>query len=135
MPTFLDTSAIFAVLDQDDAMHETAEAAWRSFADNSELLVTTSYVLVETCALLQRRLGMAAVRTFNSLIAPVPRVIWVADDLHEPGMAALLTAGRRGMNLVDCVSFVAMRNAGINTAFAFDRHFIEQGFRVVPDLS
>jgi predicted nucleic acid-binding protein len=43
-------------------------------------------------------------------------------------MAALLTAGRRELSLVDCVSFACMRRLGITRALHFDRHFKEQGF-------
>jgi len=42
--------------------------------------------------------------------------------------AGLLTAGRRELSLVDCVSFACMRRQGLTRAFHFDRHFREQGF-------
>jgi hypothetical protein len=35
-------------------------------------------------------------------------------------------------SLVDAVSFAVMRERGISTAFAFDRHFVTAGFVVVP---
>jgi predicted nucleic acid-binding protein len=34
--------------------------------------------------------------------------------------------------LLDCVSFEVMRNSGAKTVFAFDLHFKEQGFSLVP---
>jgi predicted nucleic acid-binding protein len=40
-------------------------------------------------------------------------------------------ANRRSLSLVDCVSFVVMRQLAIRDAFAFDRHFEEQGFTLV----
>ncbi|MDP2857839.1 MAG: VapC toxin family PIN domain ribonuclease, partial [Bacillota bacterium] len=46
--------------------------------------------------------------------------------------AALLTAGRRNLSLVDCVSFDVMRRLGMEKAFAFDAHFAEQGFQCMP---
>jgi len=39
-----------------------------------------------------------------------------------------LTAARRQLSLVDCISFEVMRRRGIKTAFTFDDHFAEQGF-------
>ena len=59
---------------------------------------------------------------------PMLHVEWVDADLHAAGMAALLTAGRRDLSLVDCVSFACMRRLGITRALHFDRHFKEQGF-------
>ncbi|RME55690.1 MAG: VapC toxin family PIN domain ribonuclease, partial [Caldilineae bacterium] len=40
-------------------------------------------------------------------------------------------ANRRGLSLVDCTSFVVMQQLGIDTAFAFDNHFKEQGFTLL----
>lgn len=34
--------------------------------------------------------------------------------------------------LTDCVSFVLMRERGISVAFAFDRHFAQEGFTREP---
>ncbi|MBI4581568.1 MAG: hypothetical protein HY718_17855 [Planctomycetes bacterium] len=50
------------------------------------------------------------------------------EELHQAGMAAVLTAARRRLSLTDCVSFEVMRRRGIRQAPAFDRHFREQGF-------
>lgn len=58
---------------------------------------------------------------------------WVDGATHEAGVHAVLTAGRRGLGLVDCVSFVLMRRLGLKRVFAFDPHFKEQGFEVLPE--
>lgn len=92
---------------------------------------STNYVLLETVALVQRRLGMEAVRTLEEDILPLVRVIWVAEGHHRAGMAALLTAGRRDLSLVDCVSFLIMRASAIRRVFAFDDDFRRQGFEVL----
>jgi predicted nucleic acid-binding protein len=43
-----------------------------------------------------------------------------------------LVASRKKLSVVDCVSFVVMRDSGVSEAFCFDRHFREQGFRTLP---
>jgi predicted nucleic acid-binding protein len=53
--------------------------------------------------------------------------------LHTAGVSSVLAAGRRGLSLVDCVSFATMRNLGIGDVFAFDEHFAQQGFTCVPE--
>jgi predicted nucleic acid-binding protein len=132
MSTFIDTSALLAVLDADDSQHPGAAKAWADLVSSGEDLVTTSYVLVETCALAQARLGLGATRLLSDDVVPVLRVTWVDEALHRTAMAALLTAHRRDLSLVDCVSFEVMRRFGIGRAFAFDRHFRQQGFGVLP---
>ncbi len=128
MSVFVDTSALYAVLDQDDADHRKANETWQRLILQDEALVCTNYVLVETSALLQSRLGLEAVRVFEEDVAPVLSVQWVDSATHRSGVAALLAASRRRMSLVDCVSFEVMRRLGIKAAFAFDRHFREHGF-------
>jgi predicted nucleic acid-binding protein len=93
--------------------------------------VTTSYVLVECYALLQRRLGRSAVRAFRDRFAPLLEVVWVASALHERGLDDLVDRGRTSVSLVDAVSFAAMREAAVDTAFTFDAHFGDEGFEVV----
>jgi predicted nucleic acid-binding protein len=132
MILFVDTSAFFALLDRDDRNHAKAKKKWMEILEASSGLVTSNYVLVETCALLQSRLGLEAVRGFQEDLLPILKVEFVLPELHRAGMAALLSAGRRGLSLVDCVSFEMMRDLGIKTALTFDVHFKEQGFDIVP---
>lgn len=132
MSVFIDTSAFLAVLDSDDSHHGKAKAAWLKLLDSDETLITSSYVLVETIALLQNRLGMEAVRVFQEDVVPVLNLLWVDESTHTAGMSALLAAKRRKLSLVDCVSFEAMRHSGAKTAFTFDGHFREQGFICIP---
>ena len=80
---------------------------------SDENMVTTNYVLVETFALVQSRLGLEAVREFQESIVPVLSVEFVTPETHRLGIAALLAASRRGLSLVDCVSFEVMRDLGI----------------------
>ena len=132
MTTFVDTSALLAVLDADDAHHSRARRTWHALVTGEDLLLTTSYVLVETFALVQARLGVPAAQLLNDDVVPILRVTWVDEGLHRAAMTALLTARRRDFSLVDCVSFETMRRAGAARAFAFDRHFRQQGFDLVP---
>lgn len=131
MSVFVDTSALLAIFDADDDNHEAGAARWRTLLETDETLVTTNYVLIETVALFQRRLGMDAVRLFDRDVAPLLDVIWIDEARHRTSMAALVTAGRRDLSLVDCVSFESMRRAVLTQAFAFDRHFDEQGFELL----
>jgi predicted nucleic acid-binding protein len=135
MSIFVDTSALFAVLDADDRNHEPAKQAWMNLIAEGTELVCTNYTLVEAFALVQRRLGMEAVRVLQEDVAPLLHVEWIDEGTHAAGAAALLTAARRQLSLVDCVSFTVMRQLGIKRAFTFDEHFAEQGFERVPQMS
>jgi predicted nucleic acid-binding protein len=131
MSVFVDTSALLAVLDADDAYHARASRLWSHLVGGEEDLLTTSYVLVETFALAQARLGLPAARLLHDDVVPILRVTWVDEALHRAAATAMLTAQRRHLSLVDCVSFEAMRRLGAERVFAFDRHFRQQGFTLV----
>jgi predicted nucleic acid-binding protein len=129
---FVDTSALVAVLDADDANHAEARRTWERLVLQEESLVSTNYVLVETFALAQRRLGIGATRDLADDVIPLLSISWVDEDAHRAGVSATLAASRRRLSLVDCVSFETMRRLGVKSAFAFDRHFEEQGFACLP---
>ncbi len=128
MSVFIDTSALVALLDADEARHGQAGLIWKELLGSGASIVTTNYVLVETCALTQRRLGSAAVRVLTDDLLPVVEVVWIGRDLHERAVSVLVAASRRDLSLVDAVSFEVMRGRGLDQAFAFDRHFEEAGF-------
>lgn len=132
MTTFVDTSALLALLDADEDRHGDVASAWQDLTERDERLLTTSYVLVETHALTQRRLGIEAVRALVEGLLPLLDVVWVDADIHAAAVAAHITAARRGLSLVDCASFELMRRQGVSRAFTLDGDFAAQGFDAVP---
>jgi uncharacterized protein len=126
---FVDTSALYAVLDRDDENHARAAKIWERLLTSTTPLFTHNYVLVETAALAQHRLGLLALRAFHDSMVPVLRVEWIREPQHQTAVEMTITTGRRKLSLVDCVSFAIMREHGVSEAFCFDSHFAEQGFR------
>jgi predicted nucleic acid-binding protein len=93
-------------------------------------LVTSNYVVVETTALVHRRLGHEAARELHThLLRPID-IAWVDQETHELAVSAFLAAPQ--ISLVDRVTFELMRRLRIGTAFAFDRDFAREGFDLVP---
>lgn len=128
MRVFVDTSAFLPLLNRSDEDHEAASLIWARLRSERASLSCTNYVLLESFALLQNRLGMEAVKGLQEKIVPLLQVEWIDLSLHQSGIAALLLANLRRLSLVDCTSFIMMRRLGIDTVFAFDQHFAEQGF-------
>jgi predicted nucleic acid-binding protein len=132
---FVDTSAFYALLVSTDDAHQAVRAAVEGLLDERRPLWTTSFVIVETMALLQHRVGMAAARDFDDDVLPTLRVEWIDERLYRRGADRLRREDRRGLSLVDCVSFECMIERGLTTALAVDPHFGEAGFTVVPSAS
>lgn len=128
---FVDTSAVYAVLDRNDAKHSEAATIWNALLDRLDAdevsLITSGAHLIEMTALVQHRLGMDATRALLDDIVGLFDVIWVDAELHGRATTALLAADRRDVSLVDWTAFEIMRARAISHAFAFDDDFERQG--------
>ena len=127
---FVDTSAIYAWADAADPNHQTAVRRLRAILERSEEMLTHNYVLVESIALLQARLGLAAATKLAKDSAAFV-IEWVDDDLHASGIRELERSKKRHVSLVDHISFVVMRRRQVAMAFAFDPDFRSAGFALL----
>lgn len=103
---FVDTSAFYAIQDQTDPHHPSAADTWRRLIESGVPLITTSFVVSETAALLQSRFGLRAARRFFEDALPSVEIVWVDEPMFARAVEAWTTAARRTLSLVDCASFV-----------------------------
>ncbi|HYO46796.1 MAG TPA: PIN domain-containing protein [Gemmatimonadota bacterium] len=123
---------LYSLLIRDDADHPAAREVLELLREEEATLVTSSYVVHETIALLQHRWGIDAVRDWERLVEPGLEILWVDAELHSRAMVALLASANRRISLTDWTSFEIIRQEGIDKAFAFDRDFGNRGFEVFP---
>ena len=129
MTVFVDTSALYALLDEDDQYHVPAAAAFRSTAGHE--LATHSYVVVETLALVGARLGFDAIERLVDDLLPVVDVSTVDPVLHDKALGIFRAARTTAVSYVDRVSFAFMHDRSIGVAFAFDADFTSEGFSLL----
>lgn len=124
---FLDTSAIYAMADRADPNHVTACSKFDLALKSKKPFLLHNYILAESAALLQARLGLqSAILFLND--AQAFEIEWVDSELHQEALKELERIAKRGISFIDCASFVVMRRRGIHTAFAFDPDFRDHGF-------
>jgi len=129
---YVDTSAFLALINSADPRHDQAMQTWKNLIEEEQQLICNNYVLVESIALIQRRVGLSAISILHNDILPFFKVDWLDETQHNAIVKAVLKTNRRQISLVDNSSFDTMRRYEVETAFAFDSHFPEQGFEVIP---
>lgn len=129
---FVDTSAWFESIIPTETNHSIA-AKWLS--GNSQLLLTTDFVVDETLTLLRARgedtsaLRLGA-QLFNGEIA---QVYYLNEADINAAWHIFRTYSDKEWSFTDCTSKVVIEKLGISEAFAFDQHFRQFGtITVVP---
>ncbi len=126
--TFVDTLYMIAVVNQRDQYHEQALELLELYADQP--LLTTDAVLLEVGNALARGHKAEAVRLMEgAFISEDLQVVRLAPELFDKAFDLYRPHQDKEWGLVDCVSFVVMREAGVTDALTFDRHFAQAGFR------
>jgi len=123
-----DTSGLYALLDADDRSHHEAAKGWKRVLEVEADIVIHPFILLEVWTLLQARLGFEALETFLRDFRPLLTIRPVPEDVLERAMTRCRISGKRDLSLTDCTSLELARARGIRSAFAFDRHFREEGF-------
>ena len=124
---FLDTSAIFALADAQDSNHNQALDLFGQALGTGEEILVHNYVVVESAALLQRRLGLNTSLRFLDETQAF-QIHWISSTDHEQAVTLLNERSRLGLSLDDCASFVVTRRFGVSHALAFDSAFEQEGF-------
>ena len=129
---FADTGALFAAFVPNDPDHGAADA-W--LAANREPLLTTDYVVDELLTLLKMRGEFQrALHLGPKLLGEeVIQMEWVLPVDLQRAWDVFRSYHDKEWSFTDCVSRVVMERLGVQTAFAFDKHFRQFGtVNVVP---
>jgi uncharacterized protein len=66
------------------------------------------------------------------LTSPSVQLVQVDEGLFREGWLYFQQHQDKDYSLTDCTSFVVIKRLKIGTAFAFDQHFVQAGFKKVP---
>lgn len=129
---FADTGAWYAYVDTSDAHHI---AAVQFINTLTEPLVTSSYIFDETVTLIRMHLGHHIAVQFGARLRheKIAKLLRITDSDEQKAWDIFERHQDKQFSFTDCTSFALMERLGIDTAFAFDRHFRQYGkFIVVP---
>ncbi len=126
---FLDSSAIFALADRDDAAHRAVMSCYR----RERRFLTHQGVLMEAFSLIAKRIHHAAALDCIGSLRLSTKVTCEALDrnLVESAWLRCLRFVDKEWDWIDCVSFDLMESRGIKSALSLDHHFRQAGFRLL----
>jgi uncharacterized protein len=127
---FVDTLFVVALINQRDQYHQQASGLADSLETNP--LITTDAVLLEIGNALARNYKDEAVEIIEHfLTSDEVEIIRLTPELFSQAFTLYKTHRDKAWGLVDCISFVVMKQAGITQALTFDQHFVQAGFQAL----
>jgi predicted nucleic acid-binding protein len=131
-PIFIDTAGWASFLVSHEPFHQLAHDLLRGARLTGQRAVTTNYVLAELSALLISPLRVSHLLRVE-LIDSIRHAHWIEvihidKELDRRSWAFLANHQDKDFSIVDCSSFVLMKELGISAAMTTDHHFEQAGF-------
>ena len=129
-PLFVDSAYVIALINERDRYHVQAKRLARLYRDRA--LIISEGVLLEIGNALAGRFRLKAAQIIEQfLVSSQVEVIYTSPRLLASAIALYKQMTDKQWGLVDCISFVIMRERGISEALTADHHFVQAGFRAL----
>lgn len=130
---FVDTGPLQAFNNKDDEHHATAIEIFLKLQTTSIGLITTDYIIDEAYTGLLTRSGYNSAMHFDHFLQQKwGEVIHITPEKFSEAQAVFRRYNRdKVWSFTDCASFVVMKKLKIKTAFTFDNHFEQMGFKIL----
>jgi hypothetical protein len=127
---FVDTSFVVALVNKNDQHHLGALEIASEFERRS--LITTDAVLLEIGNALARNFRAASIQVIDDFLTSSEiQIVNLYPDLFQRAFSLYRAHLDKTWGLIDCVSFVVMRDADVLDSLTADKHFEQAGFRAL----
>jgi hypothetical protein len=128
--SFIDTSFAIALINERDENHE--KAVELSIKYERKPILTTDAVLLEIGNSLARNFKEQSITLIEKLLmTEETEIVRLDETLFDRAFDLYKSHTDKTWGLVDCISFVVMRERGITNALTSDKHFVQAGFRAL----
>lgn len=126
---FVDTSAYYALVDQNDMKHGSAIATAHQLGQSGADVFTSNFVVAETHTLILNRLGRdSALVALARIYASATRIVRATEADERRGRDIVAQQSDKDYSLVDTISFAIMERLHLRLAWTYDHHFHQFGF-------
>ena len=130
---FLDTSFSIGLVSPRDQIHKKAVDWSEKIEDLKIPVVTTQAVLLEIGNALSkssfRKVGIGLLENLEN--DPDTTIVSLTDEIYNKAFELFRNRPDKEWGLVDCISFVVMREREIEAALTADEHYVQAGFRAL----
>lgn len=127
---FVDTWFIVALINKRDQYHQKALQLAEQYKNHP--LITTDAVFLEFGNALSSNYKNEAAELMEQFLASDEiDVIRLTPKLFDEALSLYKKHQDKSWGLVDCISFVVMKQNQITQALTFDKHFIQAGFQAL----
>jgi predicted nucleic acid-binding protein len=128
MKVFIDTGALYALVDQDDVKHNDACRVWEKLLTENIPLISTILVVSETYTLIRYKLGHTQAIEFLNTISEAEQSKHIDtrllnEELIKHACTILHKYADHRLSYTDAVSLALIELEEIGYSFDFDYHF------------
>jgi predicted nucleic acid-binding protein len=137
---FIDAGPFYALNTPHDQYHDQAQAVIQTISKQEFRLVTTDYVIDEALTMLitSRKAGYHFALNLLKFLSgkgknrPAVHTEFISQDRFHQSIEVFRRYNRdKTWSFTDCTSFAVMKELKIKTAFTFDDHFDQMGFKIL----
>ena len=130
---FLDTSYVIALAVERDTHHSRAVQLADRVEEENTRIVTTRPVVLEIGNYLSKPNRRSQVISYVETLEqePAVEIVPLTKDLFQRGFELYRQRPDKTWGLTDCISFIVMRDRGIQEALTTDRDFKQAGFNAL----
>ncbi|MBS4007910.1 MAG: PIN domain-containing protein [Desulfitobacterium hafniense] len=121
----VDTSAIYALLDQSDNNHKEAKVILGKLSMENVKVILTNFLVAECHALIIGRLGHELARKWLINFCWEIERITEADEIRAKEI--IYRYSDKSFTYTDATTFAVMERLGVKRCFSFDKHFERYG--------
>jgi predicted nucleic acid-binding protein len=126
----MDTGFVVALVNENDQYHQKALKLANQFEGYPTVI--TDVVLLEIGNSLAKNFKTQAIEIINHFYSsPEVTIVHLNPVLLKQGLKIYQSYQDKTWGLMDCVSFVVMREMKITDALTFDKHFAQAGFNLL----
>ncbi|MGK7931084.1 MAG: type II toxin-antitoxin system VapC family toxin [Microcystaceae cyanobacterium] len=127
---FIDTLFIIALINKRDQYHPKALQVAQQYQNCP--LITTDAIFLEVGNNLSANYKNKAVEIIETFLASDDvTVVRLTPKLFDDALSLYKKHQDKSWGLVDCFSFIVMKQNQVTQALTFDKHFIQAGFQAL----